>query len=241
MTRRDPRRSRPPAAYRLAWQGDYYQVWGRRPGAPAALAHLGLSVAEPIRCTTVRRLARLAERRDGALVAAASPGLIRISVPRRRAPAWRYRWPGLSMPRPGTLRAAFRVPRAGLWDVWVRGETMPTLQVGLDGHRLAGVGGELSGSSSTSTRRRRCASGSPPAATASRRPRRSSASRRATAATPAAGAAVTPARSRGDETLQIVPNARWRSLCGRRLDWIEVVPASRSVTPRTAHARTTRR
>jgi len=243
VTRRNPSASRPPSAYRLLWQGAYYQVWGRRRGAPAALAHLGLSVAKPVRCTTVGRLARLAVRRHGALVAAASPGLIRISVPRAQHPAWRYRWPGLSMPRPGTLRAAFRVPRAGRWDVWVRGEIMPTLQVGIDGHRLAGVGGELSGSSynvdTAPPLRVRLAAG---------RHRLTLVRDDSSGLAPGEGGdallqalLVTPARSRGDETLQVVPNARWRSLCGRRLDWIEVVPASRPVAPASARMRTTRR
>ena len=31
ISRRDPLASRPPAAYRLAWQGSYYEVWQRRP------------------------------------------------------------------------------------------------------------------------------------------------------------------------------------------------------------------
>ena len=43
VTRRDPTASDPPSAYRLQWQGTYYQVWARTPGAPAAIAHLGLS------------------------------------------------------------------------------------------------------------------------------------------------------------------------------------------------------
>src|SRR5207245_8538305 len=38
ITRRDPGGIRPPSAYRLLWQGAYYQAWGRRPRAPAALA-----------------------------------------------------------------------------------------------------------------------------------------------------------------------------------------------------------
>jgi len=242
VTRRNPSASRPPTAYRLLWQGAYYQVWGRRAGAPAALAHLGLSVATPVRCTAVRRLARLAAHRRGTLVAARSPGLIRISVPQAQHPGWHYRWPGLTMPRPGTLRATFSVPHAGLWDVWVRGEIMPTLQVGLDGQRLAGVGGELSGSSynvdTAPPLRVRLAAG---------RHRLTLVREGSSGLAPGAGGdallqalLVTPARSRDDETLQVVPTARWRSLCGRRLDWIEVVPASRPVT-RSARARATRR
>lgn len=43
VTRRDPAAIRPPAAYRLLWQGVYYQVWGRRPGALPALAHIAVA------------------------------------------------------------------------------------------------------------------------------------------------------------------------------------------------------
>ncbi|HEY7932832.1 MAG TPA: hypothetical protein VID48_03315, partial [Solirubrobacteraceae bacterium] len=42
VTRRDPLASRPPVAYRLLWQGAYYQVWGRTSALPAAVAHLAL-------------------------------------------------------------------------------------------------------------------------------------------------------------------------------------------------------
>ena len=45
VTRRDPAAARPPAAYSLLWQGTYYQVWGRRPGAPAASVHVALAGA----------------------------------------------------------------------------------------------------------------------------------------------------------------------------------------------------
>jgi hypothetical protein len=38
VTRTDPRMTRPPSAYTLAWQGTYYQVWQRRRSAPAAIA-----------------------------------------------------------------------------------------------------------------------------------------------------------------------------------------------------------
>ena len=57
VTRRDPLASRPPAAYRLLWQGSYYQVWGRRAGAPAALAHVALAGSPAAQCARIGRLA----------------------------------------------------------------------------------------------------------------------------------------------------------------------------------------
>ncbi len=63
VTRRDPSAVRPPAAYRLLWQGAYYQVWGRRAHAPAALAHVAISapVARPrAQCAEVGSVATVA-------------------------------------------------------------------------------------------------------------------------------------------------------------------------------------
>ncbi len=55
VTRRDPAAPRPPAAYRLLYQGAYYDVWGRRPGAPAALAHVAPAGRETMGTTAAVR------------------------------------------------------------------------------------------------------------------------------------------------------------------------------------------
>src|SRR3984957_3912733 len=61
VTRRDPAASRPPAAYRLLYQGAYYEVWGRLPGAPAALAHVA-----PASATTAASASGMAGTAGGA-------------------------------------------------------------------------------------------------------------------------------------------------------------------------------
>ena len=75
VTRRDPAASRPPSAYRLLWQGTYYQVWGRRAGAPAAIVHLGLSGALP----PSARASSAWRRSRAPLVRSSSPPLLRSS------------------------------------------------------------------------------------------------------------------------------------------------------------------
>ena len=52
---------------------------------------------------------------------------------------------------------------------------------------------------------------------------------------------VTPVKTGEAEALEQIPTARWRSLCGRRLDWVEVVPGGRSPSARPAPRQTTRR
>ena len=57
ISRRDPLASRPPAAYRLVWQGSYYEVWQRAPGAPAAVRHVALRGDAARQCARLGRLA----------------------------------------------------------------------------------------------------------------------------------------------------------------------------------------
>ena len=97
LTRRDPTASDPPSAYRLVWQGTYYQVWKRRPGAPAAIVHLGLSGKRPVKCARVKRLARIARTHGANIVAAIPPRVVKVEIAHGRHPAWRYTHPGLVM------------------------------------------------------------------------------------------------------------------------------------------------
>ena len=73
VTRRDPAAPRPPAAYALAWQGGYYQVWGRRPGAAVPLAHVTLGGSTAARCARVVALAASAPA-GATLTARSRPG-----------------------------------------------------------------------------------------------------------------------------------------------------------------------
>ena len=73
ITRRDPAASRPPSAYRLAWQGTYYQVWARRAGAqtPRRARGAGGRRGRPMRADRTagrrfRRARRAARRRERA-------------------------------------------------------------------------------------------------------------------------------------------------------------------------------
>jgi len=80
---RDPRWSRPPAAYALAWRGRYYEVWQRRL-APTVLVHLPLGDdADPSArapCDSVLELATRARRSAGLLAARRPPGGEETSV-----------------------------------------------------------------------------------------------------------------------------------------------------------------
>jgi len=224
VTRRDPAAPRPPAAYRLAWQGSYYEVWERRPGARAALVHVALSGSARAQCVAVGRLAATAPSR-ARIAAAAPPPQVSVDLARSSHPrGWGHARRGLAMNRAGTLYATVNVPFAGVWDVWVRGQLMPAVVLALDGRRLASIAGQLSGNSLVPNV-------APPF------PVRLAAGRHVVSVR-RGGFALAPGGAGGAVLDGIVlspagrssrlysrASAAWRSLCGRRYSWVELIGA----------------
>jgi hypothetical protein len=224
VTRRDPAASRPPSAYRLLWQGIYYEVWGRHRGAPAAIADIGLSGSLAGQCARIKRLASLASVDGAQLVAALSPELLRIPLAHTSYPAgWGHLRQGLVMSAPGPLSAVFTAPRSGVWNLWLQGQIMPTVKVNVDGHPLASVGGQLGGNSLVPN----TMTPFPVSLSAGRH--RLSVTRGGSSLAPGDGGSavlytifLTPANAPVQEPLYVVAPGRWRSLCGRSYEWIEV-------------------
>ena len=225
VTRRDPALARPPASYRLLWQGTYYQVWGRRPGAKTSIAVVRLSGPPAAQCVRIERVARLAGQRGGRLVAAASPELVRIALLRTTHPSsWGRVRNGLQLNTPGQLSATFEVPRAGAWDVWLEGQIMPTVSLSVDGHQLASIGAQLGGNSVVLNPMTPV----PVALSAGRH--RLTLSRGGFTLAPGEGGSaylyglfLVPAGRGSQQPLRSAPPTRWRSLCGRSYEWIEAV------------------
>jgi hypothetical protein len=127
------------------------------------------------------------------------------------------------MGHPGTLRAGFTLPTAGTWDVWVQGDIMPTVQVGVDGHRLASLSGQLSGNSLVPDTIPAIPAGLTAGA------HTLTLTRTSPGLGPGeTGAAVldaiflTPAGG-SSPTLRSVPALQWRSLCGGDYQWVELL------------------
>ncbi|HWX88064.1 MAG TPA: hypothetical protein VNX67_07815, partial [Solirubrobacteraceae bacterium] len=248
VTRRDPTAVRPPAAYRLLWQGVYYQVWGRRPGVRPALARLAVAaqptavlfaaasarpdlapaVAPPgssrSRCLqAVKRLALRARARR--LLAAIAPQLVMVPVPAarlRRLSGWARVREGILMHRPGTLRLSFRVPEGGAWELWLQGDIMRALRVAVDGRALGSPGGQLGGNSLVANTL------SPLPVSLSAGAHTLTITRPGAGLAPGDGGAallegvyLTPAGPAGKPSLVSAPAGRWRSLCAHELEWVE--------------------
>ena len=227
VTQRDPLASDPPSAYRLAWQGTYYQVWERRPGAPVAIAHLGLSSTRPAPCASVERMARIAESHDGAqLIAAVPPETVMLDIAGARHPTtWTYTHPGLVLTGAGELSTTFELSRTGAWDVWLQGELMPSVQVSVDGRRIASIAGQLAGNPHNPDTM------TPLRVTLAAGRHRLVIARGGFNLAPGDGGEailheifLTPANKPDVDTLHTTAPAQWHSLCGGRYDWIEAVP-----------------
>jgi hypothetical protein len=225
ITRRDPAGSRPPSAYRLLWHGAYYEVWGRGPGAPPALAVSVLSGPLAAQCALIGRLASVAIHAHGRLVAADRPELVHVSLARASHPlSWGRARQGIAMTGVGRLSAAFDLPHSGRWWLWLQGQIMPTIGVAVDGHRLASVGAQLGGNSvvpNTLT---------PLPVTLSAGRHRLSLTRGHVSLAPGDGGTatvyavlLTPAQAAAEAGLSAVLPRRWRSLCSRSHEWVEVV------------------
>lgn len=227
IIRRDPAASPPPAAYRLLWLGRYYEVWGRSPGVPTAVSHLAPAADPASQCRAIASLARLARRggvRAASIVGAQAPELIPIGLASASHPAgWGHQRQGLVMNRPGRLTADFTLPHAGDWEVWLQGQIMPVVGVSVDGRRRGSVSGQLAGNSLV------------PDTIAAARVLLSAGRHRLILSrggfSPAPGDGgfavldaifLSPA-TLAAPTLQEVPLAGWRSLCGRSYDWLELL------------------
>lgn len=145
IQRRSPTTSRPSSAFELAWRGDYYDVW-RRTGQYEVISHLPLGAdvfapAGEIECDTARELGAEARESDARLA----------YVERRRTPvlltqelpgtAWGdyVGFPGgLTPSGPGTVRGAIEIPRTGMHQLWIEGAFGRPVEVRVDG-RLVGT------------------------------------------------------------------------------------------------------
>ncbi|MGD0198431.1 MAG: hypothetical protein ABSC56_11090 [Solirubrobacteraceae bacterium] len=224
ITRVDPVASRPAAAYRLLWRGTYYEVWGRQRGAPAALVHLGLYASRGVRCRRVEPVAAVAARYGGHLVVALAPQIVNVRL-NSPSPAGSYVNGQLELTSDSAgASVTFRVPRSGAWDLWLRGEIMPTVAVRVDGRLVGRLADQLAGNDfnpdTIGPLRLDLRAGGHRLSFAAAG---SSLAPGATGDASLARVFLTTAAGARQEVLRAVRASAWRSLCGGHFDWIEAV------------------
>jgi hypothetical protein len=161
---RSPTLSRPPSSYRLVWQGRWYQLW-ERPASPSVvpvlhvpggdsnvLPYCGISSAGPRDlcsiipastppCSIVQQIGTAAARAGGRVVAFQREQPIVMRASAGRVPAgWEVaRGSGTVTPvRPGTMSLRFRLA-AGHYGVWLGGTFGRGFTVSVDGRSVGRV------------------------------------------------------------------------------------------------------
>jgi hypothetical protein len=207
VLRRGPAESRPPSVYALAWSGRYYEVW-QRPEQPqqTILEHLGLGDANQAaavpRCSDVLRLAQL-------------PGVTSLATATRPEAIW-LGYPPIS----GESRVFVTLSSSGQYAAWLGGDWYGRSSISVDGHEIGarrmelnwpGVFSELGTVELAAGRHvvtiRSVRGGWRPGS----------------AGTPYSygPAALSAVGSR--EPVETVAPADARTLCGKRLDWVEAL------------------
>ncbi len=171
VTRRSPAESRPPSIYRLIWQGRYYQLW-ERPAQPArrvlrhvplgesnALPYCGVAESGPNEplcsvdpvatppCAQVHSLARQALREHAELVAYSRPAPIVARGDQTRWPGSWFHEPAshsLTPTTPGQAVAKIAVAEGQSYELWLGGSFARGFEVSVDGRREGNVKDELS-------------------------------------------------------------------------------------------------
>ena len=209
VLRRGPSASRPPSVYHLVRSGRYYEVWQRSDsGGPTILEHLSLGNGDQAagvpRCADVLRLARKAAAASGTLVTATRPEAIPVLTPSLT----------------GTASSRVTVPEAGPYTAWLAGDWFGRASVTVDGHEVGAKRAELNWPG-LYTDLGSVALGAVPHTVALTYD--TGGLHPGSGGPPFSFGPLTLSREDAREPVQTVEPSAARTLCGRRLDWIEAV------------------
>jgi hypothetical protein len=149
VLRRSPAQSRPPSAYSLVREGDYYDVWQRPDGDPGILGHFPLgSFEEPAArsCAAVEEAAALAGT-GGTVAAAERRPALNLSLGSSAHPdSWLPTEPGSPDLVPGgagTATLPAEVPRSQKYNLYLLGSIRNRLDLVIDGITVGSVEEQL--------------------------------------------------------------------------------------------------
>jgi hypothetical protein len=227
VLRRSPAQSRPPLPFGLVDADRYYEVWQRPAGPPPSgytLLPLGTVTdpAAPADCQAITQFA--AEHAGGRL--AYAERLPNVAVPTRdmRHPAaWSNGAAQSVSPRTaGTASTTVDVPTGGTWEIWLGGSVKGRMRVSVDGRPAGSVRHFLNnlglyvqlGSADLQ----------PGAHTLELHYGGTDLHPGSGGRVPPIGPLILSSGDASTEPVSLIPAARARELCGKRLDWVESIP-----------------
>ena len=223
VMRRSPSASRPPANYRIVYTNSYYEAWVREP-TPQVLRHLPAqgvySASAPVRCQDIRSLVTGAP--SGSHLVAAEPRFVTSFIP--SIVLHPSGWPidgvhpdALTIVRGGNVAGRLDVPRRGRYEVYVQGNLPGGADVLLDARYVGTAQGTNTPYEWYPVAQVELAPGRHYLLVTHQVDYLQPGNGGSAWIGPVALAALKP------ERLVNLPTARWRSVCGRTLDWLELV------------------
>ena len=232
---RSPLATRPPADYRLVFQDRYFDVF-RRISTPTVLAHVitadpadaPLYAPSRLTCRQITRLGSHARTEHARLAFAAPTVVASVRATQSLHPPTWVGLPAAADPIPdglflkptaGVLSAVIHVPRTGRYTVWLQGSLTQKVTVSIAERRVGSVvdaigpGGQFTDVGTVSL----------PAGTQPVILDRAGASSFVPSAVDDSLGEIAISRTGVPPAVHTVSAADARSLCGRRLQWIEVV------------------
>lgn len=228
VLRRSPVGSRPPSNYRLTHRGQHYEVWQRRRGSAQEVSeHLSLgdrfTASATPSCRDVMAIGSRARKTADriAYVERPRPAVVQPTAAQHRA-SWFVDPTDGSVLRPvgpGKVKDSFTVRQGGEHEVWVQGSFGRGYEVSVDNRPVGELRNHLSGRNQYALSGRiRLATG----AHAITLERGGGNFRPGNGGLRMLGPiAIVPRRD--DRSVRTVDAREARSLCGRSLDWIEIV------------------
>jgi hypothetical protein len=229
VTRRSPAASRPPANYRLVYENKYYLGW-RRGSTPQVLDHLPeqqpYSPSATVTCPSLAPIVAGAPAGTELIVATAPElAVFNPASDTRRSLSWPAdpaQAGAVETSTAGSAQGALALRSSGRYAVWVQGDFPRKTYVQLDGRTVGWVAG-----SNTPDQWLQ-------AATVRLRPGRHSVRVYADGGHRHFGPGEWPGGDNGSigavglqmqapESLRTIALSRWRTLCGKQADWVELV------------------
>jgi hypothetical protein len=228
VMRHTPVGARPPSSYKLVWSGRYYEVWQRPPldRSPQIVDHVPLGSAfEPVakpRCQDVLNLARSAKGAELVASRRKSPSVVSLG----RIPHSASWVPDagddsvLTPHKPGSIELKLQARTPQEYDFWLAGSFQPRVTLRLDGALIGDGREELNYQGEFHHFGRALIS------TGKHQLGLTYGGTDLHPGSAARGFQLGPlvlTRGSNTGTLESVPPDKARSLCGEKLDWIEVV------------------
>ncbi len=226
VLRRSPLQSRPPSAYDLVYSGDYYDVWQEpEAGFPVPQRFplgAGLDPTGPAPCDELRRLASGGE---GTIAFVERPATVPVPAENLTLPeSWPRGIGATFLPEDdGTASATVELPDDGDWRVWIYGSIRGEMELLIDGEEV-GSGRHLLNNSGLFVDLGQAGLGAG----------EHSLELTYTGADllhPGSGGFVEPlgpiiltSDEAADALVEVIDLADAADLCGRNLDWYEVLP-----------------